>query len=95
MTSSKALPRISREAAQSLQSGDVVQRSVARTLQLKDVEAVAGSRGMRSKWTFTHHPPDRADVKSTWVWQIESGGTALIVEEENGLAGQPIERPLK
>lgn len=90
------MPRISADAARSLaESGSVVQRAVARTLRLSDVEAVTGSRGLRAQWSFSFHPPNRADVKSLWAWEVEPGGRALIVEEEQGLAGQPVVRDIK
>jgi hypothetical protein len=91
-TASTSLPRVGRDAASSLLTGAVAQRSVARTLRLEDVEAVTGSRGLRARWTFTHRPPDRADIASVWVWEVEPGGRMLSVEERDGLAGQPVER---
>jgi hypothetical protein len=89
-TATMTMPRISRDVARSLESADVARRSVARMLRLEDIEAATGSRGLRTRWIFTHHPPDRADVKSVWLWEVEPGGQALVVEEENGLAGQPV-----
>ena len=94
-TATTAMPRISRDVARSLESADVVRRSVARTLRLEDVEAATGSHGLRARWIFTHRPPDRADVMSMWLWEVEPGGRALVVEEENGLAGQPVVRDLR
>ena len=95
-TATTAMPRISRDVARSLESADVVRRSVARTLRLEDVEAATGSHGLRARWIFTHRPPGRADVMSVWLWEVEPGGrSALVVEEENGLAGQPVVRDLR
>jgi hypothetical protein len=94
-TATAAMPRISPEVARSLESADVVRRSVARTLRLEDVEAATGSHGLRARWIFTHRPPNRADVMSMWLWEVEPGGRALVVEVENGLAGQPVVRDLR
>jgi hypothetical protein len=95
-TASTAMPRIGRDVAASLESAEIVRRSVARTLRLADIEAATGSRGLRARWTFTHWPPDRANVMSVWVWEIEPGGRALVVEEEgDGAVGQPVVRDLK
>jgi hypothetical protein len=94
-TASTVMPRISADVARSLESGDVVRRSVARTLRIEDIEAATGSRGLRARWIFNHRPPDRASVMSVWAWEVEPGGRALVVEDENGLAGQPVVRDLK
>jgi hypothetical protein len=94
-TASTAMPRISRDAAQALERADVVRRSVARTLRMEDIEAVTGSRGLRARWIFGLRPPDRANVMSIWTWEVEPGGRVLVVDEENGLAGQPVVRDLK
>jgi len=94
-TASMAMPRISRDVARSLESADVVRRSVEHTLRLEDIQATTGSHGLRARWIFTHRPPDRAGVMSLWVWEVEPGGRALVVEEENGLAGQPVVRDLR
>ena len=94
-TASSTMPRIGSAVARSLESADVVRRSVARTLRIDDVEAATGSRGLRARWIISHRPPDRANVMSIWAWEVEPGGRALVVEEENGLAGQPVVRDLK
>jgi hypothetical protein len=94
-TASKAMPRISADVARSLESGDVVRRSVARTLRIEDVERATGSRGLRVRWIISHRPPDRANVMSVWAWEVEPGGRALVVKDENGLAGQPIVRDFR
>jgi hypothetical protein len=94
-TASTAMPRIGRDVAASLESAETVRRSVAGTLRIADIEAATGSRGLRARWTFTHWPPDRAKITSVWLWEIEPGGRVLMVDEYDGLAGQPVVRDLK
>ena len=92
-TAKTAMPRISSDVASSLERAEIVQRAVAHTLRLEDIEAVTGSRGLRARWTLielSNHP----NVRSVWAWEVEPGGKALVVEEENGLAGQPVVRDL-
>jgi hypothetical protein len=94
-TTSSAMPRISGDVAAALERAEIVRRSVARTLRIADIEAATGSRGLRVRWTFAHRPPDRAYITSVWAWAIEPGGRALVVDEEDGLAGQPVVRHWK
>ncbi|MGZ8851679.1 MAG: hypothetical protein ACXW3E_15305, partial [Thermoanaerobaculia bacterium] len=56
---------------------------------------IAGSRGLRARWTLADVPGGAPLVVSTWVWEVEPGGRLLIVEDVNGLAGQPIVRTMR
>ena len=91
-TAKTAMPHVSREAASSLQSAETVRRSVARTLRMSDVEAVTGSRGLRARWSIGENPGGDPHISSKWVWEVEPGGELLIVDEEDGFAGQPVTR---
>jgi hypothetical protein len=90
------LPRVDRAAAHSLtQSAALVQRAVARELRLAEVEAVTAAPGTRRTWTLSRGAGGRTRVSSRWLWEVEPGGEALIVEEDDGFAGQPIIRRLR
>lgn len=92
---SRSMPRISKDVADSLLRQQYAQRAVAHTLRMTDIESVTASKGARALWRFTHRPPDGAIVTSVWMWEVEPGGEALIVEEQDGSAGQPVVRSLK
>lgn len=93
----RSLPRIGRDAAQALEGADVVQRAVAKQLRLSDVEAVTAKRGqlvMREIGRGNETGPNIVWVRNYWAWQIERGGEALLVSEQDGLADQPVTRTL-
>jgi hypothetical protein len=93
-TAKLSLPRVSRAVARSLtESADLVRRSVAKSLRMQDIEVITHTPGQRVKWSIGLGDP--TTVVSYWLWEVEPGGEALFVEEENGVAGQPITRPLR
>jgi hypothetical protein len=83
------LPRIDRGAADAVTTPDFVRASVARTLQMTDIEAVTRTRGHRMSWSVMRGADGRTMVLSRWIWEVEPGGEALLVVEYDGLAGQP------
>ena len=93
-TATLDLPRIDRAAAESLTRAEVVMRSVAKQLRISDIEAVTGKRGQLVLWTIRQKGGGTL-IQNRWAWEIEPGGEALIVDEEDGLAGQPITRELR
>lgn len=80
--------------ARSLTSAAIVQRVVARALPWGDIEAATGGPGRLVRWQM-YKVGGAAATRGHWMWEIEPGGSALVVEESDGLAGQPVIRPLQ
>ena len=95
--SSSRRSRVDRATAESLTSADFVRRSVAKPVRMKDIEAVTGTRGYHGLWRIIRPAgTQRVIVVSRWFWEVEPGGEALSVEEEeDGIAGQPIIVPMR
>jgi hypothetical protein len=92
---SSVFPRIDRAVAAAVTSADFVRASVARTLQMADIEAVTRTPAHRRAWIIGRGNDGKTTVGSRWIWEVEPGGKALLVEEADGLAGQPHIRSLK
>lgn len=91
-TTAIALPHVDRAAATSLTEAEIVQRSVAKELRMRNIEAVTRSPGQRMAWTIGRDNGNRASVTSRWAWEIDPGGDYLIVRERDGFVEQPIIR---
>jgi hypothetical protein len=89
------LPRLDRTSAESLTRAEYVRRSVDRSLRMADIEAVTRGPGCRASWIIGRGSGGKTTVMSRWLWEVEPGGQALIVEEEDGLVDQPIIRSMK
>lgn len=91
------LPRVSREAAQSLTQGALARKALDHNLEMSDVLEAAGKPGRRVAWkllrSFASGSPHTVTI-STWFWEVEPGGKALIVVETDGTPGSPLTRDL-
>ena len=94
----RPLPRVDAAAAASLERAEVVQKAVSKQLRMPEIEGVTGKRGGQVRLSVVRgylDQPDRIVVARTWSWEVEPGGRALLVEERDDLAGQPITRKLR
>jgi hypothetical protein len=92
---SPMLPRLDRATAESLTRGSFVSRAAAGMLRLADIEAVTRMPGYHARWILGRGAGGHTTVGNRWVWEVEPGGQALIVDEEDGRAGPPVIRTLR
>jgi hypothetical protein len=85
-------PRLDYATADSVTRAEYVRRSVDRTLRMEDIESVTGVPGYRASWAVASGFGVPTTVMSRWVWDVEPGNRFLLVEETDGLVGQPIIR---
>ncbi|MEO8433160.1 MAG: hypothetical protein ABI592_16775 [Acidobacteriota bacterium] len=91
------LPRVSREAARSLTQGALARKALDHDLGMSDVLKATGKPGRLAAWKlfqrFDGGNP-RSATSTTWFWEVEPGGKALIVVETDGKLDAPFTRDL-
>ncbi len=91
------LPRVSKEAAQSLTQGALAHKAIDHNLEMSDVLEATGKPGRLATWKLLRRfdgGNPRTATSTTWFWEVEPGGKALIVIETDGKLDAPITRDL-
>jgi hypothetical protein len=89
------LPRLGRAVAESLTRPEYARRAADRTLRMADIESVTSAPGYRANWAIGRGVGGKTTLMSRWLWEIESSGKVLVVEEEDGLVRQPVIRSMR